>query len=169
MSAAGCLALIIVLGAVDMDLQRQKIANEWLFVSVLLVLWYQMIHAGGKGLAVFVTGSMLPLLLLGGLFFFRMLGAGDIKLLSVLGGLMGTKAILWCIFWSMLFGAFISIVILCICDNWLQRLFYFTNYIKQYIRTKIREPYRLPGDQPEHFHFTVPILMGALLWIGGFY
>ena len=82
---------------------------------------------------------------------------------------MGAKAIRSCVFWSVIFGAVISVMILCVCGCWLQRLLYFTDYIKRYLTTKTRKPYRLKGQRQEHFHFSVPVLMGVLLWIGGFY
>ena len=169
MSTAGCLVLIAALGAAGMDLRSGKVPNGWIVTILILGFWYQMADPDGKGPAEFAVGLCLPILLLGWLFCFRMLGAGDIKLLSALGAVMGGKAILFCIFWSMLFGAVISVMILFICGCWMQRLLYFTSYIKRFLKTKIREPYRLKGQRQEHFHFSAAILMGALLWIGGIY
>ena len=169
MSVSGCLALIVALGSAEMDLRSQKISNGWLLTAMLLGFLYQCFDPGGKGPSEFAAGSITPVLLLGGLFYFRMLGAGDIKLLSALGGIMGDKAIRSCVLWSVIFGAVISVMILCVCGCWLQRLLYFTDYIKRYLTTKTRKPYRLKGQRQEHFHFSVPVLMGVLLWIGGFY
>jgi len=98
-----------------------------------------------------------------------MIGAGDIKLLSVLGGIMGVPDILICMIWSVIFGAVLSAAILIICGDLSRRLTYFTNYFKLYFRTGKRIPYRREGSRPEHIHFSVPVLMGVLLWIGGFY
>lgn len=98
MTAAGFLALILALGAVEMDLRSRRIANVWLAAGWAAGFWIQL-SPGGRGAAAFAAGSFLPLALLAVLFWFRMLGAGDIKLLSALGGLMGASAVLQCIFW----------------------------------------------------------------------
>lgn len=168
MTAAGFLALILALGAVEMDLRSRRIANAWLAAGWAVGFWIQL-SPGGRGAAAFAAGSLLPLALLAVLFWFRMLGAGDIKLLSALGGLMGASAVLQCIFWSFLFGAVFSIGILSACGSWSQRLSYFFHYIKEYLTTKTRVPYRKGNEGAECLHFSVPVLMGTLLWIGGFY
>ena len=168
MSVPGFLALIAALGAVEMDLRSRRISNLWLAACWAAGLCVQMTPGGG-GIPAFLEGSALPLLLLAVLFRFRMLGAGDIKLLSVLGGLMGSPAVLFCIFWSFLFGALFSIGVLSACGIWLQRLSYFFSYVKQFLTTKSRVPYRRGNEGAECIHFSVPVLMGTLLWIGGFY
>ncbi len=168
-SLPGCLALWVAVGAVGMDLQSQRISNGWILVAGILGFCYQFFYPGGRGALAYVAGFSLPLLILWIFFRFRMLGAGDIKLLSVLGGIMGREAILPCMFWSLLFGAMFSVAILSICGSWLSRLLYFTDYIRKYVTTGIREPYRSRREEAEHLHFSVPVLMGVLLWMGGFY
>ncbi|RHV90647.1 hypothetical protein DXA96_06655 [Lachnospiraceae bacterium OF09-33XD] len=79
MSVSGCLALIVALGSAEMDLRSQKISNGWLLTAMLLGFLYQCFDPGGKGPSEFAAGSITPVLLLGGLFYFRMLGAGDIN------------------------------------------------------------------------------------------
>ncbi len=164
-----CLVFLLTAGAVLMDLATGRIPNFWLCSGWLCGLLYQCLTAGKQGAGRFAAGSLLPLVLLWGLFYFRMLGAGDVKLLSVLGGIMGVPAVLSCIIWSMIFGAVLSAGVLIICGNFLQRLKYFTTYFKIYRRTGQRTPYRRAGERPENIHFSVAVLMGALLWIGGFY
>ena len=73
---------------------------------------------------------LLPLLLLFPLFLFRMMGAGDIKLLSVLGGLLGTGTILRSMICSFLLGALLSFAFLMACGNLSERLSYFLRYIR---------------------------------------
>lgn len=164
-----CLALLFAVGAAGMDLQTQKIPNIWLCCGWMSGLGYQFLTNQIQGIEGFAAGSLLPVALLWILFIFRMIGAGDIKLLSVLGGIMGVPAILSCLVWSVIFGAVLSAAILIICGDLPQRLNYFTNYFKLYFQTGKRVPYRMEGSRPEHIHFSVPILMGTLLWIGGFY
>jgi prepilin peptidase CpaA len=168
MSVPGCLALFLALGAVEMDLRSRKISNAWLAAGWLAGFCIRVMPAAGDA-GDFFGGSILPLLLLAVLFRFRMLGAGDIKLLSVLGGLMGISAVWMCICWSFLFGAVFAVGILSACGSWRQRFSYFFRRIRQFLTTKTVVPYRTGNDGPECLHFSVPVLMGTLLWIGGFY
>ena len=61
-----------------------------------------------SSLGSWICGLLVPILILGILFIFRMLGAGDIKLLSVIGSMIGPTKILNCISYSFLIGAVIS-------------------------------------------------------------
>ena len=137
-----CLVLLLTVGAAGMDLRTQKISNIWLCCGWLSGLGHQFLTDQIRGLGSFAAGSFLPAALLWILFLFRMIGAGDIKLLSVLGGIMGVPDILICMIWSVIFGAVLSAAILIICGDLSRRLTYFTNYFKLYFRTGKRIPYR---------------------------
>ena len=50
-----------------------------------------------------------------------------------------------------------------------ERLRYFFHYLWNFIRTKEFAPYGLTGNRPENMHFTVPVFLGVLFWIGGYY
>lgn len=169
MDVKGYLTLFIALAAVCMDLVSEKIDNRLILWGWLLGLGYQLGVSQMKGFREFLMGASLPVFLLLFLFLFRMLGPGDIKLFSVLGGLMGSQAVIFCIFYSFLFGAIISMAFLVACGNFVQRLSYFSHYISYCIQTKKRIPYYLPGSRLENIHFTVPVLMGVMLYVGGFY
>lgn len=155
--------------AVCMDLDRQKIDNQWIFLGWIAGFSYQIIRRGLRGAGIFFLGSAVPVLLLYLLFWFRMLGAGDIKLLSVLGGFMGPVAVTVCIGYSLVFGAVLSLAVLILCGNFLSRLRYFTGYLKRITTTKQVVPYMVRGKRMENIHFSIPILMGVLLFAGGFY
>jgi Flp pilus assembly protein, protease CpaA len=106
---------------------------------------------------------------------FHMLGAGDIKLLSAVGGFLGVPAILKCMIVSFLSGAVLSIGIILVCGNLPQRLTKFFNYFQTYFTKRKYQkktepvPYYDGKWGMECIHFSVPVLMGVLLWIGGFY
>lgn len=88
--AAGCAAL--------MDIQRAKVDNGWLLFCVLVSLFTRIWKMDVSSLETWICGLLVPILILGILFIFRMLGAGDIKLLSVIGSMIGPTKILNCIF-----------------------------------------------------------------------
>lgn len=155
--------------AVCMDLIWQKIDNRFIALGWILGFSFQMYRYQLKGIGFFFLGSAVPILLLYWLFWFRMLGAGDIKLLSVLGGFMGPRSVTICIGFSLFFGAVLSLAILILCGNFLARLKYFNEYLKHFIKTKQVRPYMIRGDRMENFHFSIPILLGVLLFTGGVY
>lgn len=155
--------------AVCMDLNQERIDNRWIAFGWLCGFSYQLSQYGLKGIGIFFLGAAVPIFTLYVLFFFRMLGAGDIKMLSVLGGFMGSVPILICIGLSFLFGAVISLATMILCGNLMSRLRYFAGYFNRLTTTKEVVPYMIRGKRMENIHFSVPILMGVLLFAGGFY
>ena len=159
--AAGCAAL--------MDIQRAKVDNGWLLFCVLVSLFTRIWKMDVSGLGTWICGLLVPILILGILFIFRMLGAGDIKLLSVIGSMIGPTKILNCISYSFLIGAVISAALMISSGIVCQRILYLLHYISVYFKTGKREPYYKSGMPLENFHFTVPIFLSALLYAGGVY
>ena len=112
----------------------------------------------------------VPVLLLGILFIFHMIGAGDIKLLCALGGIMGPRTVMECIVYSLLAGAGISLAILISTGGIRRRFLYLYQYMNEFYCTgEIRPYYRKGMSFPENFHFTVPIFLSAVLYAGGVY
>lgn len=169
MQVNGYLTLLIAFGAACMDLCEERVDNRLILAGWLLGLGYQLGAIQLKGVPVFLEGALLPVALLLVLFFFRMLGPGDIKLLSVLGGIMGGKDILFCLLYTFLFGAVLALAFLITCGDLLQRFHYFSSYFAAFLQTKKRVPYYVTGSRPENLHFTVPVLMSVMLYAGGFY
>ena len=169
MSVQACLALMITTVAVCMDVMREKVENSWIVLSWILGLGYQIGAEGIAGAGCFFAGVLIPILFLYPLFRFRMIGAGDIKLLSAVGGFMDFSAICWCMFCSFLIGAALSAAVLATCGDFSRRLRYFSRYFHNYFQTGKVVPYRKYGMQPEHIHFSVPVFLSVLLYAGGIY
>ena len=102
MSLQHCLVLTVATGAVWMDLRTRRIANEWIITAWIAGLVTQLIRYGAAGAGIFLFGMLFPILALYILFYFHMLGAGDIKLLSAVGGFLSVPAILKCMIVSFL-------------------------------------------------------------------
>lgn len=163
------LLLTITGVAVLMDLYQMKIKNSWILISLMTGLLYDLSLGGWNGAAFFISGAGVPLVILGWLFYFRMLGSGDIKLFCVLGGIMGPVHILWCIWYAFLTGGLLSLAILVFCGGFSQRIHYLVKYINDYIRTGERKSYYQSGAVWENIHFTVPVFMSVMLYAGGMY
>ena len=126
--AAGCAAL--------MDIQRAKVDNGWLLFCVLVSLFTRIWKMDVSSLGSWICGLLVPILILGILFIFRMLGAGDIKLLSVIGSMIGPTKILNCISYSFLIGAVISAALMISSGIVCQRILYLLHYISVQNRKK---------------------------------
>ena len=169
MALAVFLALLTVSAAAWMDLRSAKVDNRWLLLCLMLGLVIQLADNGLSVLKQVVPGTLLPLLLLFPFFRFRMIGAGDIKLFSVLGGFMGPLTILYCLFVSFLIGAAFAAAVFLFEGGFAERLTYFVSYTKAWLETRRRVPYLRQGVQKESLHMTVPIFLAVLLWACGVY
>ena len=166
----GFLSVVISAMAVWMDLREEAVDNSWVLFSIMAGFLLQLLEKGPKGMIIFLTGAAVPLILLGILFIFRMLGAGDVKILCALGGIMGPRTIVECIVYSLLAGAFISLAILLSTGGIRQRILYLYQYMNEFYCTgEIRPYYRKGMKHPENFHFTVPVFLSVLLYVGGVY
>lgn len=161
------LAVILMLPAVDMDLRAEKVENRWLLVCIVLITAMRLILHGWSVLPDMAAGGVVPVVLLWPLFRIRALGAGDSKLLAVLGLMMGPGDILACMVRAFLTGGVIAALLLLSSGLTGERFRYLASYVRRVLRTGVTAPYRKAGRRPEHIHMTVPIFLGVLLWAGG--
>ncbi len=155
--------------AMCMDFLMERVVNGFITVLFLAGFFWQIEKNGISGVLSGGLGFLLPCILLLPLFYFRMLGAGDIKLISGLGVFLGASAIFKLILCSLFLGGLLSFAFLISCGNFKERLSYFFNYVYEYSQSKKLRAYMKKGNQPENFHFTVPVFLSVMLYVGGFY
>ncbi|MCQ2509459.1 MAG: prepilin peptidase [Lachnospiraceae bacterium] len=153
--------------AMILDLTRSRISNRYLIVGWAAGAAATMLYPFPAGQLQFLGGALLPILLLFLLFYFRMMGAGDIKLLSVLGGMLGLRASLSLLICSFVIGAVISVGILTVRGSWFRRFRFFYRYVYNYRVTGVRIPYRPKVVSKDELHFAIPVFIAVLLWKGG--
>jgi len=161
------LGVVIAAGAMIQDLKCRRISNRYLLICLAAVVCFRLVTAAG---AVRLTirdaaeGGMIPLLLLGVLYYFRMIGGADIKLLMVLGTLTGAGNSFTCVWRTVLFGAVLSAGIMAAHRSGPERFRYLGGYISRYLSTGERQPYRRPESwiSAANIHLTVPVLMAVL-------
>ena len=165
------LAVLSAAGAVWMDLRFAKVKNEWIAVCIAAALTARWLEGGWTGMVNGLAGALAALVLTGWLFLFRMLGAGDIKLLTVLGLFLGPEKLLSCLWLALLFGAAQAVCILTKKHLWKERISYFLEYFEaeKYRLQKgsglFPQPYRKGSvERPENIHFTIPVLLSTF-WI----
>lgn len=91
------------------DIKEYKISNKLILVGLPISLAVGLADRGWQGFGNWIVGIILPIVLLFVIFCIGGLGAGDIKLLSVIGGYIG-KDILIVICYSFFAGAILSIL-----------------------------------------------------------
>ena len=161
--------LVSYLAAVTVaDLKWKRIPNEMILLGIWTGGCVSLSTLGVKGIGVSVMKGIATLLLLYVLYLIHALGAGDIKLLGVLGILLGRERILVCIWGAFLSGALLSLLLMLKRRIFMERMRYFVNYLQESIGGKQRIPYRQEGKyRPETIHFTVPVCISLFLCLGG--
>jgi prepilin peptidase CpaA len=91
-----------------------------------------------------------------------MIGAGDIKLLMALGSVAGFPLNARLMLWAVICGGIISAFIMWRRTGFIPRLTYLISYVRDFIRTGERKPYRKEGGA-ENFHFSVAIFAAVLV------
>ncbi len=153
--------ILILSAAVVSDLMSYRVKNQIIFfgwgIGILGIWW-------NKGLVNPLWGAGLPILIMWPLFRFRMLGAGDIKLFSVIGSIYGSHFVLRTIIAAFFFGAVISIIQIAYYGNLVIRLHYLVTFMKKYVKKRQVEPYYcMERDGKEAaIHFTLAIFCGFL-------
>lgn len=159
--------LCIAEAAVLADVWKGKIPNGLTATGLACALAYQLADHGGAGILLWMGGTALPVVLFFGFYYFRMIGAGDVKLMCVLGAFLGPTDCLYCITATILSGAVLSLMIMLRCRNLGRRLACFAEYISTYSRELKWRPYLEQTPQEARFCFSVPVLLGTIFYIAG--
>lgn len=169
MSLQAHFLLFLSAGALCSDLFLQKVPNLWILFGIFLGLSYQTFQNGILGIFFSLRNFFLPILILFPLFLFHMMGAGDMKLLGMLSIFLDLSGLCSLFVFSFLIGALISCLLFLNPAYLLERFSYFFSYLSKTLHSKQLLPYMKTGNRPEHIHFTVPVFLATLLYVGGFH
>ncbi len=161
--------LLLSAGAVIMDIFGWRISNYWIYGWGAAGFVYEFIFFGGEGIWDRMIAMALPILLLAWLFYFRMMGAGDIKLFAATGVWLGSSDILICLLLSFVAGAFTAIVLFLKNRNAKERFGVLGKYAARLLRTKVRIDYGIKNAGNARVHVSIFLLVGVLLKIIGVY
>lgn len=151
-----------------MDIQTGKISNRLIITGLILGFIRSLCVYGLKGSFYFLIQVSLPVLVFYLLFLMRALGAGDIKLFSVISSCTGLKGLIRIIFYSFLVGAAFSAAVIIRNKNLFSRIKYLSGYIQTVLLTKSIKRYDFKSDGKQNcIHFSVAILIGYFIYLGG--
>ena len=166
MHAKAFILLVTAGTALCFDLRTGRIPNILTLVSSVTGLLLQTMGSGTFGIADFILGTTIPLVILLPLFRFRMMGAGDIKLLMALGGIAGFSGMLRIMLWSFVAGGIAAFIRMIRAAGFRERFHYLYRYVLETRRSGRITPYRKKGKRPENFPFSVPVFIAAVIVVG---
>ena len=157
---------MVLVIAIFQDYAECKISNRLVVIGWITSIIYNISLLGLEGLILWILGGITPILLLIILFKFRFIGAGDIKLLSVIGSYVGVKSILFIICYSFLIGAAFSLIKMLYHKCLRTRLQYLAGYFTKLLMFRKIEPYVEFSkiEKKNVLHFSVCIALGLLVY-----
>ncbi len=101
-----CLLILSVIS----DIKYSKIKNIYVIPAAISGLFINTFEHGFEGLKLSLFGVLVPILLLGLLFNLKLIGAGDLKLFSAIGALLGCEFILYGMAYSFVFAGIVALL-----------------------------------------------------------
>ena len=162
--------LFLLMAAVCCDWKDYRIPNWLIFAGYGIGFFYQSVFYGWRGCLLWFLGVTVPILILFPCFYCRMLGAGDIKLFSVLGGVSGVFSIIDVMVVSVFFGGLLSVLFIVRYKNLNIRLRYLLTYFSNMRKQKKILPYvqkaagykRSDHITGGHIHYSTAILCAVI-------
>lgn len=145
------------------DIFAGKVTNRLIATGLVTGLVFQVMEHGAWGIWFFLGNISVPIVLLYLLFQMRALGAGDIKLFSMIGGILTIQELFAIMAYSFIAAGAGAGLYLVVDQQRRQKLYYAGRYLLDFVRTGKIEPY-LPPFASESFSFalSVPVLFGAV-------
>lgn len=157
------LFVLLCLAAVQ-DIRSGKVANRLIAMGLLAGAVFQAAEHQAWGVYYFLRNVSVPIILFYLLFQMRVLGAGDIKLFSMIGSILTIGELYQCMACSFLVAGAGAAALLATDRNRWIRLRYAIQYLFEALRFGIKRPYEPPGGAGKlFFPFAVPILFGTAI------
>ena len=155
------IAYTFVLIAVGMDLRNMKISNRLILLGIIISLGRRFFCEGLDGLLTGIILISFPVILLYLLFLVGALGAGDIKLFSLIGGFIQIKELMWCIVFAFIFAAIFSFGKMVYYGTLISSIKNLIRYVSSDFG-RFREPYQPLSLEKGRIHFSISILLGLV-------
>ncbi len=154
-------SLTLLSVAAASDMQSFQISNRLIVSGILMGCIFQVQELGVGGVGIFLLNVSIPVILFYPLFLIRALGAGDIKLFSMIGSIWGLQVLCTTIAASFLAAAAMSLFKVLFHRNLTSRLRVFAEYISAVLASGrlLRYPQESQGKQ-HVIHFSIAVLIG---------
>lgn len=134
------LVCILILLALYTDSKSYKIKNNMLIIFALLGLFIHIIESGISGIGSWAAGLLLPFVILFVFFMLRVLGAGDVKLVSTISCILGIGFVKEASLYMLVIAGLMALIKMSYHRNFTQRMKHFFRFIHQCFMTRqVRE------------------------------
>lgn len=150
---------VLLFAAVVQDFRHTKISNRLILFGIITGSLLKIFGRGAGHVAWILLGITLPVVFLYIFYLLGILGAGDIKLFSMIGTFISLRQLMWSILLAFIIGAIISFIKLC-----LKRQFFagIARGIAYFCEISQGGRYAYPHKTDENIiHFSVAILLGV--------
>lgn len=159
--------MILLLGCLLMaavqDIRSGKVSNRLIAAGLMIGSFFQIRNYQICGMYYFLRNVSIPVILLYLLFQMRVLGAGDIKLFSMIGSFLTMQELLKCMAYSFLAAGAGAVLFLAADKRRRQRIRQGILYLFYTIRTgKITQYEPVFKEEQFSFAFSVPVLFGTI-------
>lgn len=164
--------LLLLLSALA-DLKTDRIPNGFILLGIACGIAGSLLS--GRALSGILVSMFLAFLLMYPLYKIGAFGAGDVKLLVLIGSFQNIGETTVILAGAFVIGAGFSLAKLTVERNGRERLWYFFSYLREIWRTGHWKVYGEDFKQDYHtycknkIHFAVPILFSAVCRIGGLF
>jgi prepilin peptidase CpaA len=154
-------AIIIV--AVVQDLRSMRISNRLIVVGLILSLVFGIFLGGIPRVINILWNISFPVIMLYLLYLLGVIGAGDIKLFSVIGGFNNFKTLTGCMLAAFIVAAVIAVGKMLYNHNLRLSLFKGQIFVKEVLQGNISSYRKTMAEERNLMHFSVAILIGLLI------
>jgi prepilin peptidase CpaA len=151
----------ILILAVILDFRYMKISNRLIFVGIVSGLAIHIWGYGWSGIGSILWNISFPVIVLYLFYLVRAVGAGDIKLFSVVGSFFNFKELVLCIAASFLIGALFSLCKLLHSGNLILGIREGTDYLRRLAAGEHAVYERDTVHGSNVIHFSLAVLIGA--------
>ncbi len=161
--ASSLVLFVIVIIAVILDFKYMKISNRLILMGLILALAFFIVDRGLSDIIYVLWNISFPVIVLYFLFLLGVIGAGDIKLFSVIGGFINFKELIYCMVFSFVIGAAWSLGKMLYCRTFFVSMDSGRRYFWGLLQgNRMRYP-RDTKNPKNLIHFSVAILLGLLM------
>ena len=165
--------LLVLFFASIWDFKKGKIPNLLILVGAIYglmrVFYYQnfFTHIGG---------IIFPVLILYPFYKIGTIGAGDLKLFSLIGFYVSFMESIYCMFLAFVIGAIFSLVSMKQKDNFANRISYLISYLKEsfsqkqfhyYYQNAYENKISFQEIEKTKIHLAIPIFISVFIHLGG--
>lgn len=144
--------------AVIQDFKSLRVSNRLILTGMAAGLFYRLLTKGLENILLMIPNIIFPIAVLYLLYLAGALGAGDIKLFSLVGCFTNFKELAACMVMAFVWGAFASLLKLILAGNVRQQLYRGGGYLINIAKGRYGS-YQY-AESSAKIHFSLEILLG---------